>query len=106
MLRSFFGTFAAVALVSTVLVAAAPCARAQDDVAKRVREDDAALEAASRKAVEKVAPAVVEIETLGAMPDKVDAPKEDPNGPGGSSDGVLAKKGFKQAFGPSTGVVV
>lgn len=86
--------------------ALAPLVRADDEVAKRVREDDAAIEAAARAAIEKVAPAIVEIEQLGAMPEKVESPKEDPNGPGGSTDGVLAKKGFKQAFGPSTGVVV
>ncbi|MEZ0228081.1 MAG: S1C family serine protease [Planctomycetota bacterium] len=89
-----------------LLFLASPALRAEDEVAKKTSEGDAAIEAAARRAVEKAAPAIVEIETLGAMPDKVEAPKDDPNAPGGTSDGILAKKGFKQAFGPSTGVVV
>jgi serine protease Do len=79
---------------------------AEDAVEKQSREDDAAVEAAARAAADKVSPAIVEVETIGAMPEKVEEPKEDPNGPGGSAEGVLVKKGFKQAFGPSTGVAV
>ncbi len=92
------------AAVSGLLGAGA--ARAQDETDKRTREGDAAVEAAVRAATAKVAPSIVEIETLGAMPDKVADPKEDPNGPGGTSEGVLVKRGFKQAFGPSTGIAL
>lgn len=107
-------------LIACLLLAVPLAARAQEDAEKRaaaseketaaaekrIREDDAATEVAARAALEKVASAIVEIETLGAMPEKVEAPKEDPNGPGGSTEGVLAKRGFKQAFGPSTGIAV
>jgi serine protease Do len=80
-------------------------ARADDDASK-IKAEDAAVEAAVRAAIARVSPSIVEVETLGGMPDKIESPKEDPNGPNGTTDGVLAKKGFKQAFGPSTGIAV
>src|SRR5581483_2340310 len=44
----------------------------------------------------------------GALPEKIEAPKssDDVPGQGGSVEGVLAKSGFKQAQGPSTGVAI
>jgi len=95
---------AALVLVLPLALPFAACA--QDDVEKRTREGDAAVEAAVRAALAKVSPAIVEVETLGAMPERVETPREDPNSPGGTQEGVLVKKGFKQAFGPSTGIAL
>jgi serine protease Do len=67
--------------------------------------DDAAVEAALKKAVARVEPSIVEIETLGSLPEKIEAPKEGEE-PKGSAEGVLAKAGFKQAQGPSSGIAV
>ncbi len=90
-----------------LLIIAFPLATfGQDDLEKKTREGDAGIEAAARAALARVRPAIVEVETIGAMPEKVEAAHDDPNAPGGTQDGVLAKKGFKQAFGPSTGVAV
>jgi serine protease Do len=94
-------------LAFLLIIAFPLAALAQDDpLEKRTREGDAGIEAAVRAALARVKPAIVEVETLGAMPEKVETPHADENAPGGTQDGVLAKKGFKQAFGPSTGVAV
>src|SRR4051812_21187114 len=93
----------ALALLLTLGTAARADEPSADEVAAKLKADDAAVEAAVRAAIARVSPSIVEIETLGGMPDKIESPKEDPNGPNGTTEGVLAKKGFKQAFGPSTG---
>jgi serine protease Do len=92
--------------VSLFILSFPLAAFAQDELERKTREGDVGFEAAARGALARVAPSVVEVETIGAMPEKVEAPKEDPNAPGGSQDGVIARRGFKQAFGPSTGVVL
>jgi serine protease Do len=72
-------------------------------------DEDAVVEAAARKALARVSPSVVEVETIGAIPERHEGPKlggKDgaPVPPDGK--GLLVKEGFKQAFGPSTGIVV
>ena len=51
---------------------------------------------------ERLAPSIVEVEALGGLPERHAAPQSEEEAGGG----VLVRKGFKQAFGPSTGVVV
>lgn len=66
-------------------------------------EAEAAIAGACRKAITSITPSIVEIEALGGIPKRHVAPKK---APGRRGPGVLAKKGFKQAFGPSTGLIV
>lgn len=61
-----------------------------------------ALDAATRAAVAAVAPSVVEVEALGGLDEAFEAPKSEEE----TTEGLLTKAGFKQAFGPSTGLVV
>lgn len=78
---------------------AAP-AFAQDS--DRAALEERALAEATEQAVKKLAPAVVTVEALGGLPKKFTAPKNE----GEKRKGILASKGFKQAYGPSTGVIV
>jgi serine protease Do len=61
-----------------------------------------AVQAALRSALATAEPFIVEIESLGGIPEKFVAPKTDAE----KDKGILAKRGFKQAFGPSTGLIV
>lgn len=81
------------------LLALAPAARADEAAAEA-----AAIDEATRRAVKRVAPAVVEVEALGGLEEEFRAPESDEEAQ--AQGGVLTKKGFKQAFGPSTGLVV
>lgn len=64
--------------------------------------DEGALERATKRAVARVAPGVVEIEALGGLEEGFQAPTNEAE----AQSGILTKGGFKQAFGPSTGLVV
>ncbi|MEZ6185074.1 MAG: trypsin-like peptidase domain-containing protein [Planctomycetota bacterium] len=64
--------------------------------------DEGALERATKRAVHQIAPGVVEIEALGGLEEGFQAPSNEAE----AEQGVLAKQGFKQPYGPSTGVVV
>ena len=81
-------------------------AGSEQAIAEKLQDEDAAVEASVRAASERLRPSIVEVEEIGAMPEKVETPAKDDQGSGGSAEGVIAKKGFKQAFGPSTGVAV
>lgn len=83
-------------LVLTLVLAAT--ARAQEPVPSELE----ALDAATRAAVAAVAPSVVEVEALGGLDEAFEAPKSEEE----TTEGLLTKAGFKQAFGPSTGLVV
>lgn len=50
----------------------------------------------------KLAPSVVTVEALGGLPKRFKAPKNE----GEKRKGILARRGFKQASGPSTGLIV
>lgn len=78
-------------------------------LALAARADDAADEAGAidetaRRAVARVAAAIVEVEALGGLQEKFETPGTEEEAQ--AAGGVLTKKGFKQAFGPSTGLVV
>ncbi|MCA8923527.1 MAG: PDZ domain-containing protein [Planctomycetes bacterium] len=64
--------------------------------------DEGALERVTKRAIERVAVGVVEIEALGGLEEAFQAPTNE----AGAEEGILARKGFKQAYGPSTGLVV
>ncbi|MGE0712144.1 MAG: trypsin-like peptidase domain-containing protein [Planctomycetota bacterium] len=73
-------------------------ARADDEALAEER----ALARASERAVKRLAPCVVSIEALGGLPRKHAAPKNE----GEKQKGILVQSGFKQANGPSTGLVI
>lgn len=83
------------------LALAGGAARAQDDAHTL---DAAALERAARAASARVAPSVVEVESLGGLEEEFRAPTSEEEAQ--ERGGVLARGGFKQAFGPSTGLIV
>jgi S1-C subfamily serine protease len=66
------------------------------------QEEDAAVERAALRAIERVAPSIVMVETLGGLEEGFEAPESAEEAEGG----VLARAGFKQAYGPSTGLIV
>ncbi|RMG12253.1 MAG: PDZ domain-containing protein [Planctomycetota bacterium] len=63
---------------------------------------DPEVVAALRRAYEALLPAVVRVEALGGLPPGHRAPRDR----AGARGGVLVRAGFKQANGPSTGLVV
>ena len=87
------------ALLLVLALLAAP-AQAQD--ADSAAAEERALAQATELAVRKLAPSVVSVEALGGLPKRFKAPKNE----GEKRQGILARKGFKQAYGPSTGVIV
>jgi serine protease Do len=74
----------------------ATSARAGEDV------DAAAVEAQVRRVTQDLAPSIVEVEALGGLDEKFEAPESEEE----AREGILTRGGFKQAFGPSTGLVV
>lgn len=64
--------------------------------------DAAALEARVRQVARDLAPSIVEVESLGGLDEGFEAPQRKEE----AGEGVLTRAGFKQAFGPSTGLVV
>lgn len=86
---------AAAALVLLALLGA-PLARAGEDV------DVAAIEERVRRVTADLAPSIVEVEALGGLDEKFETPENEEE----AAQGVLTRGGFKQAFGPSTGLVV
>lgn len=94
------------ALTLLLLAATPPAALAQSggeraEHALDEHPQDAAR--ALRWALEQVAPAVVEVEALGGLPPKVELPSSPEEA---QSQGVLVARGFKQAYGPTTGLIV
>lgn len=73
-----------------------------DDSSPPGLSDEQVLAAATRLVVERCRGAVVTIDTLGDLEEGFRAPQNE----GEAQGGVLAKKGFKQAYGPSSGVVI
>lgn len=65
-------------------------------------KDEEILDRAVKIVVRRVSPAVVRIDTLGDLKEGFQAPSS----AAGKRGGVLARKGFKRAYGPSTGVVI
>jgi serine protease Do len=76
-------------------------ARAQDDV-DVAATDAAALGQCARRVAESLAPSIVEVEAIGGLEEEFKAPESEEE----AQEGVLTRAGFKQAFGPSTGLVV
>jgi serine protease Do len=66
--------------------------------------DEAALQAVSRQVIEGLSPSIVEVEALGGLPEAFKAPENEEEAQ--AQGGILAKGGFKQAYGPSTGVIL
>ena len=64
---------------------------------------DPAVGAALRRAQEALMPSLVEIEMLGGIPEAHKGPETQAQA---EKEGVLVKRGFKQAYGPSTGLVI
>lgn len=96
------------ALALLLLATAPPAARAQpaSERAGQARAGDERPEDAARAlrwALEQVAPAVVEVEALGGIPPRVELPGSPEEA---QAQGVLAAPGFKQAYGPTTGLIV
>lgn len=79
-----------------ILLACAPLARAGEDV------DVAAVEERVRRVALELAPSIVEVEALGGLDEKFETPENEEE----AGQGILTRGGFKQAFGPSTGLVV
>jgi serine protease Do len=65
-------------------------------------EAEQALARTTKRAVAKLAPSVVSIDAIGGLPKRFKAPKNE----GEKRKGILARRGFKQAYGPSTGVII
>lgn len=86
----------ACALVAAVAALPAPASAQEADL------DLAAVEARVRELARELAPVVVEVETLGGLEEGFEAPESEEE----AGEGILARAGFKQAFGPSTGLVV
>lgn len=84
-------------LAPLLAVVIAGQARAQD-----ADLDGAAVEARVRQVARDLAPSVVEVEALGGLDEKFEAPEGEEE----AGEGILARAGFKQAFGPSTGLIV
>lgn len=66
------------------------------------KEPEAALGRLTTAICSKLAPSVVTVEALGGLPKRFKAPKNE----GEKQKGILARRGFKQAAGPSTGLIV
>ena len=66
------------------------------------KKPEAALGRLSAAVCSQLAPSVVTIEALGGLPKRFKAPKNE----GEKQQGILARRGFKQAAGPSTGLIV
>jgi len=64
--------------------------------------DEKILQRAVSHAVAEVSPCIVRIDTLGDLSKGFKAPKSARE----KGKGVLVRKGFKQAYGPSTGVII
>lgn len=64
--------------------------------------DAAAIEARVREVTRELAPSIVEVESLGGLDEKFEAPESEEE----AGEGILTRAGFKQAFGPSTGLIV
>lgn len=58
----------------------------------------------ARQALEALAPSIVEIEALGGLEEEFRAPGSEEEAK--EQGGILTKGGFKQAYGPTTGLVV
>jgi serine protease Do len=84
-----------------------PCLAQQPDTPEGVVERDPAALPAFDEALQRArlaaAPSVVEVEALGGLPE---AHRVADNADQAKREGVLTKRGFKQAYGPSTGLVV
>jgi len=87
-------------LICGLLLATAPgLAQERDRMA-----EEAALQAVSRRVIETLSPSVVEIEALGGLPEEFKTPENEEEAQ--AQGGILAKGGFKQAYGPSSGVIL
>lgn len=64
--------------------------------------DAAAVEARVRQVARDLAPLVVEVEALGGLDERFDAPETEEE----AREGILTKAGFKQAHGPTTGLIL
>jgi len=82
----------------------AASATGQEDPQKSAddKRPEAALGRLSAAVCSQLAPSVVTIEALGGLPKRFKAPKNE----GEKRKGILARRGFKQAAGPSTGLIV
>jgi serine protease Do len=74
----------------------------QDAPSSSDKKPEAALGRLTTAVCSKLAPSVVTIEALGGLPKRFKAPKNE----GEKRKGILARRGFKQAAGPSTGLIV
>lgn len=82
-------------------LALAPLAVAQESA---LPEDPVALATLTGRALERLGPSIVEVEALGGLPEQFKAPQSEEEAQ--QQGGVLAAGGFKQAYGPTTGLVV
>ena len=78
-------------------------AAAQEDE-RGLPEDPRALAALTARALEALAPSIVEVESLGGLPEQFKVPQSEEEAQ--QQGGILAAGGFKQAYGPTTGLVV
>lgn len=86
------------------LALAAPARAQEPDAAPAKEADDRIVEKAVGLVVKRLAPCVVKIDTLGDLSEGFVAPRK--AGEKGGGKGVLARRGFKPAYGPSTGLVI
>ncbi len=93
------GRVGALACALACALAGATAAGAQEPGAQEVGQ---ALDRATRRVVDALAPSIVTVEALGELEEEFRAPEN----PAEAEGGVLTRAGFKQAFGPSTGLVV
>ena len=94
-----------IARAALLALAAALPALAQDAPSTAQRAEEArALQTVARGVVDLLAPSIVEVEALGGLPEGFETPENEQEAQ--QQGGVLAKGGFKQAYGPSTGVIL
>lgn len=83
---------------------AAPPSSAPEGPDEPGRAEELALGRLARQALEGLAPSIVEIEALGGLEEEFRAPGSEEEAK--EQGGILTKGGFKQAYGPTTGLVV
>jgi len=89
--------------LAAALVAAAGAA-AQEASPRDPGRDDEAVAAMTRRALDALEPAIVEVEALGGLEEGFEAPESEAEAE--QQGGVLVRGGFKQAYGPSTGLIL